>query len=113
MSYKIDTKLFIESFTPDIQREFGTLYYWALYHCGGDFSMFDNLKLLDEHIKQSESSISKLLNKDINIIGGILTEASEYNLETEVVTWALKEMKENPKLELWEAMNLGANEWLK
>lgn len=39
--------------------------------------------------------------------------ANCYGLEAEVVTWALIEMKCNPKLEISEALKLSVQEWLK
>lgn len=57
--------------------------------------------------------------KDIDIVDSIqeataaINAAKQYNLEAEVVTWALIEMKTNPKLEIGEALNLSVQEWLK
>jgi len=42
-----------------------------------------------------------------------LKGASEFNLEVEVIWYALKYMKENPLLTIEEAINLSYNEWVK
>jgi len=34
------------------QNEFDSLYDYALYTCGGDFSQFDNIGLLEEEINK-------------------------------------------------------------
>lgn len=39
--------------------------------------------------------------------------ASEYNLEVEVVVFAMKALKENNKLTISEAMSIGIDEWIK
>jgi hypothetical protein len=43
----------------------------------------------------------------------LLMEASAYGLRTEVMDWAQKEMKENPKLRKVDAYELAFNEWVK
>ena len=50
---------------------------------------------------------------EIKNIAEILNQAKEFNLEAEVVVWALKYMKENPRLTINEAITLGYNEWIK
>lgn len=42
-----------------------------------------------------------------------LKGASEFDLQVEVVWYALKAMKENPRLTIEEAMDIGFNEWVK
>jgi hypothetical protein len=39
--------------------------------------------------------------------------ASEYGLEVEVITWALKALKKNPELNISEAVSIGFYEWVK
>ncbi|WMX16200.1 hypothetical protein [Aureispira sp. CCB-E] len=39
--------------------------------------------------------------------------AMEYQLEVEVVTWALKAMQENNTITITEALAIGVNEWVK
>lgn len=50
---------------------------------------------------------------DFQQIGLCLNEAREFDLESEVVYTALQAMKDNPELEIWDAMNIGLREWLK
>ena len=42
-----------------------------------------------------------------------LANAYQMSLEVEVVTWALKYMKENPNLTIDEAITMGYYEWIK
>lgn len=42
-----------------------------------------------------------------------LKGASEFDLQVEVVWYALKAMKENSRLSIEEAINIGFNEWVK
>lgn len=42
-----------------------------------------------------------------------LANAYQMSLEVEVVTWALKYMKENPNLTIDEAITMGYSEWVK
>jgi len=43
----------------------------------------------------------------------ILMEASAFNLRTEVMDWARKEMDENPKLRKVDAYRIAFDEWVK
>ena len=51
--------------------------------------------------------------QDLKDIRYILDYAAEWSLDTEVVWSALKAMKEDPSLTIKEAINVGANEWIK
>lgn len=51
--------------------------------------------------------------EELKIIGNAIKNASGYGLEAEVVTFALKSMKENPQLSIVEAMIVGYEEWIK
>lgn len=58
----------------------------------------------------------KLGNKmleEYEAVRNVLKDASEYGLEIEVVIFALKYMKENPRLTVKEAIFLGYEEWIK
>ena len=46
-------------------------------------------------------------------VAAALEIAKAYNLEAEVITWAMTELKMNPKLEIAEALKLSVQEWLK
>ena len=57
--------------------------------------------------------IQILADDGMDAVAIALSKAKEQGLETEVVTWALKYMKDNPKLTISEAITLGYNEWIK
>lgn len=56
--------------------------------------------------------MGKSLN-EFEAIQSALKGASEFNLEVEVVWYALKAMKENPLLTIEEAIAVGFEEWVK
>ena len=43
----------------------------------------------------------------------ILHEASSFGLRTEVMDWAQKELKENPKMRKVDAYEIAFSEWVK
>ncbi len=51
--------------------------------------------------------------EDIKNVAEILGNARKFNVETEVVMWALKYMKKDPRLTITEAIILGHDEWVK
>lgn len=51
--------------------------------------------------------------EDAKVIDEVLDQAIEAGLEVEVIYWALRTMKDNPKLTPSEAMILGVTEWIK
>ena len=50
---------------------------------------------------------------DLKTIAAFLEEAAEYGLEAEVVYTALKHMQEDPNLTPAQAVQFGADEWIK
>lgn len=63
MSKFINTQKLIEEYKIiKVNEEFPTLYDYALYVCGGDFTSFDNTNLLAIEIHQDEQ------NKGIPVI---------------------------------------------
>jgi hypothetical protein len=50
---------------------------------------------------------------EIDAVSIALANAYQMSLEVEVVTWALKYMKENPNLTIDEAITMGYYEWVK
>lgn len=50
---------------------------------------------------------------DIRAVGEALEIAGEFNLECEVVLFALYEMRRNPKLTIEQALSYGVGEWVK
>ena len=55
----------------------------------------------------------KQMADDIKIVLSVLKQASEYNLEVEVVFTALQSMKHHPKQTVSEAILTGLHEWVK
>ena len=51
--------------------------------------------------------------KELSYVDHLLKLAEYHNLESEVVVFALKSMKNNPSLTIEEAMALGYEEWVK
>jgi hypothetical protein len=51
--------------------------------------------------------------EEIEIVNGFLIEAAEYGLQSEVVTYALQAMKDDPELSIVSAMSNGFYEWVK
>jgi hypothetical protein len=51
------------------------------------------------------------IHRSLDIVEHVLRDARDLKIETEVVTWALKHMKENPKLDISDAIQLGYEEW--
>ncbi len=51
--------------------------------------------------------------EDLRAIGVFLEEAADYGLEAEVVYTALKIMQEDPSISPAQAIQLGADEWVK
>lgn len=56
--------------------------------------------------------MGKALN-EWEVIQQALKDASEFDLQVEVVWYALKAMKENPLLTIEEAIFIGLKEWVK
>jgi hypothetical protein len=53
------------------------------------------------------------IHRSLDIVEHILHEANDLGITTNVVTWALKYMKENPKLDISDAIVMGYEEWFK
>lgn len=51
--------------------------------------------------------------EEMSIVNSMLLEATSYGLQTEVVTYALSHMKEDPTLSISGAVQLGLDEWVK
>ena len=57
--------------------------------------------------------MDKLTSWSIDAVEYALSQAKDYGLESEVVTYALKYIKEDPTLSIEEAINKGLEEWIK
>ena len=66
-----------------------------------------------ENYHQPDENNTEILVSDMDTIAMVLEQSSEENLEVEVVTWALRYMKENPSLTISEAITMGFYEWVK
>jgi hypothetical protein len=51
------------------------------------------------------------IHRSLDVVEHVLRDAHDLKVETLVVTWALKHMKENPKLTISDAIILGYEEW--
>lgn len=71
--------------------------------------LFAKLKQLSRKRRRSVEDI----HRSLDIVEHVLHEADDYKLTAEVVTWALKYMKENPQLDISDAIVLGLEEWVK
>jgi hypothetical protein len=56
---------------------------------------------------------TEILVSEMDTVAMVLEQSSEENLAVEVVTWALRYMKENPSLTISEAITMGFYEWVK
>ncbi len=53
------------------------------------------------------------IHRSMDIVEHVLHEADDYKLTAQVVTWALKYMKENPNLDISDAIVLGLEKFIK
>ena len=66
---------------------------------------------MEEIIKAEAAKIKNVPN--FTVIDQLLQSSRKQGLLVEVVTWSLKEMKNNPRLSIEEALNIGFFEWVK
>ena len=53
------------------------------------------------------------IHRSMDVVTYVLHEADDYGITVEVVTYALKMMKENPKMQISDAIVNSINEWVK
>ena len=53
------------------------------------------------------------IHRSLDIVEHVLNEAHDLDCSVEVVTYALKMMKENPKMQISDAIVNSINEWVK
>ena len=70
--------------------------------------MFKWFKKQNEEENDTETLVSEMDAVEI-----ALERSREEGLDVEVVTWALRYMKENPSLTISEAISMGYYEWVK
>ena len=51
--------------------------------------------------------------RSIAIVESVLHDARDLKIETQVVTWALKLMKQDPSINISDAMIMGYEEWVR
>lgn len=56
---------------------------------------------------------SEDFEEEMNIVQTALKESEDWGLHTEIVTWALKYMKDDPSLTIGQAITMGYLEWMK
>ena len=69
------------------------------------------LQRLKKYTMKQRRSVEDI-HRSLDIVEHVLRDARDLKVETEVVTWALKRMKENPKLDISDAIQLGYEEWV-
>jgi len=57
--------------------------------------------------------INSEIIEELQTVNNLLLKASEHGMQSEVVTWALQNMKENPTLSIGDAMEIGYSEWIR
>ena len=67
----------------------------------------------EEDKQASSEAVHPSIVEQIGLIGELLEKATEYDLQAEVITWALKFMQEDPEQQPYEAFAAGYNEWIK
>ena len=67
---------------------------------------------LEELLSKPDPEIEEQL-ETIEYINTLMDEVKKYNLEGEVIYYALKYMKENPKVEIYDAFIEGYFEFMK
>jgi len=70
------------------------------------------LKWFRKQNTEEENDTETLLS-EMDTVAMALERSREEGLEVEVVTWALRYMKENPSLTISEAITMGYYEWSK
>lgn len=58
-------------------------------------------------------AIQRITNEDLRQVGNLAETAREHGLLAEVVTFAIKRAKENPKWDVVKCMQTGFDEWVK
>jgi hypothetical protein len=62
--------------------------------------------------KQDENNTETLV-LEMDVVSIALERAYERDMEVEVVTWALRYMKDNPSLTISEAITMGYYDWVR
>ncbi len=62
-------------------------------------------------LTKPKPSLVEDIHRSLDVVEHVLRDAHDLKVETLVVTWALKRMKENPALNISDAIILGYEEW--
>ena len=76
-----------------------------------DKEFFDRIKHILLHRRKKPKQV-ECIHQSIDVVSHYLNDAYDFGLASEVVAYALKYMKQNPKLDISEAMVKGYEEWL-
>jgi hypothetical protein len=63
--------------------------------------------------KDKEKPIDSFILEEMDTVSMALSNATHLNLEVEIVTYALQNMKNNPNLTIGEAITMAYFEWAK
>jgi hypothetical protein len=63
--------------------------------------------------QNTDENDTEMLILEMDAVAEALEQSREEGLDAEVVTWALRYMKENPSLTISEAITMGFYEWVK
>ena len=63
--------------------------------------------------QNTDENDTEMLILEMDAVAMALEQSREEGLDAEVVTWALRYMKENPSLTISEAIAMGFYEWIK
>ena len=66
-----------------------------------------------ENYHQPDENDTYSLVSEMDAVATALEQSREEGLEVEVVTWALRYMKNDPTLTISEAITMGYYEWMK
>lgn len=66
-----------------------------------------------EMFNEMHEPIQESVSDALDYVKYTLEEAKEWHMETEVVVWALKYMKDDPTLTIKQAMAYSFNDWIK
>jgi hypothetical protein len=75
--------------------------------------MEENQEFTDKKLSLVFGEGDAQLHRDMEAVHSALSDAKKYNLETEVVCWALMAMKADPEMSIEDAIWYGYNEWVK
>jgi hypothetical protein len=63
--------------------------------------------------RDKEKSTDSFILEEMDTVSMALTNATHLNLEVEIVTYAIQNMKDNPNLTIGEAITMAYFEWAK